>query len=205
MTKFSTRQLVILAVFGALWGVVEVSLGSVLHAIKVPMSGPLLAGLGLMLAIMARSFVPKRGSTFFIGLIAMILKLFSIGSIVLGPMVAILMEALVAEVVLSFFNDPSRLSYVLAGGLGVLWNLAHPFVTGPLLFGRALISVWLDTLDTGSRLLGIPPGAIFAILGLLALLHLFIGGAAGWLSWDVGRLLHARLRGAQSSTAFPVS
>ena len=37
--KFTTRQLVTMAVFGALWGMVEISLGSVLHAIKIPLTG----------------------------------------------------------------------------------------------------------------------------------------------------------------------
>ena len=198
MTKFTTRQLVTLAVFAALWGVVEISLGSFLHSIKLPFSGPLIAGLGLMLAITARSFVSNRGSTLFIGVIVMILKMFSIGSIVIGPMVAILMEALIAELVLSLFRTPSRVAYILAGGLGVLWNLAHPFVTGPILFGRDMISVWLDTLDMGSRLFGIPNSAAFVILAILAGIYLIIGGSAGLIAWNVGRSLQHRLRGAES-------
>jgi len=35
MMKFSTRELVLLAVFGALWGVVEITLGSVLKSLDV--------------------------------------------------------------------------------------------------------------------------------------------------------------------------
>ncbi len=198
MIKFTTRQLVTLAVFAALWGMVEISLGAFLHSIKLPFTGALIAGLGLMLAITARSFVPIRSSTLFIGIIAMILKMFSIGSIVIGPMIAILIEALIAELVLSLFNTPSKLGYIFAGGLGVLWNLAHPFITGPILFGRAMVSVWLDTLDMGSRLFGIPNNAALLILGIFTVLYLIIGGSAGLIAWQVGRLLHMRLRGAES-------
>ncbi len=95
--KFTTRQLVTMAVFGALWGVVEISLGSVLHAIRIPLTGLTLTSVGLLVALIGRLFVPKRGSTFFIGVIAMVLKLFSIGNIIVGPMIGILAEALVAE------------------------------------------------------------------------------------------------------------
>ena len=49
--RFTTRELVILTVFGTLWGVVEISLGSLLHLLHLPMSGPWLAASGLAIAI----------------------------------------------------------------------------------------------------------------------------------------------------------
>src|SRR5512139_3930216 len=99
MLKFSTRELVTLAVFGALWGLVEISLGSVFHAINLPLTGMLLSVIGAMVLCIGRLFVPHRGSTIFIGVIAMFLKLFSIGNILIGPMVGILAEALIAELI----------------------------------------------------------------------------------------------------------
>jgi ABC-type thiamin/hydroxymethylpyrimidine transport system permease subunit len=191
--KFTTRQLVTLAVFGALWGAVEISLGSVLHAIKIPLTGLALTAVGLIVAIIGRLFVPKRGSTFFIGVIAMVLKLFSIGSIVVGPMIGILAEALAAELVLDLFPRPNRLAFMLAVMAGALWTLVQPFVTGLLIFGRGLLSIWLDTLDQGSRLFGLDShAALWIILGLVAL-YLAVGAVGGWLAWNLGRLLAARL------------
>ena len=137
--KNTTRELVTLAVFGTLWGVVEISLGSVLHAINIPMTGLVLAAVGLMIALIGRFFVPKRGSTIFVGVIATILKLFSIGAIIVGPMIGILAEALIAELVLSIFGSPTRASFVLAGVSGVLWTMAQPFFKGLLLFCRDLL------------------------------------------------------------------
>jgi hypothetical protein len=132
----------------------------------------------------------------YIGVIAMVLKLFSIGSVVLGPMLGILIEAGIAEIVLTVFGQPRRLSFVLAGALGVLWTLAQPFFTGIVLFGRDIFVIWLDMLDQGSRLFGINPAAAFWILLVLGILHLGLGAAAGWLAWGSGRLLRARLDGA---------
>ena len=113
--QLTTRQLVTLAVFGALWGVVEISLGSVLKALNIPLSGAVLSAIGLMIAMIARQFVPRRGTTLFVGIIAMVLKLFSIGNIVVGPMVGILMEAILAEIILSLFKTPGMLACLLAG------------------------------------------------------------------------------------------
>jgi hypothetical protein len=193
--KFSTRELVTMAVFGALWGVVEIGLGSVLHAINIPLSGLTLTAIGLAIAMVGRLFVPRRGSTIFIGAIATILKLFSIGNIIIGPMIAIISEALIAEIILDLFPHPSRLAFMLTGAGGVLWTLVHPFVTGLLLFGRSLLVVWLDLIDLGSRLFHINTNAAVWIALVMALFYLIVGAVTGWLAWQVGRLLIARLGG----------
>jgi hypothetical protein len=191
--KLSTRELATLAVFGALWGVVEISLGSVLKTLNVPLSGVVLAAIGLTVALTGRVFVPKKGSTLFIGVIATFLKLFSLGGVIIGPMIGILTEALVAEIVLSAMGKPRRQSLIIAGALGIAWVLIQPFVTNTLLFGRTLFVVWLDLLDMGSRLLGIDTNAAFLILFTLLIIHLAIGAFVGWLSWDIARLLQIRL------------
>jgi hypothetical protein len=196
--KFTTRQLVILAVFGSLWGVAEISLGSVLHALKIPQTGAFMAGIGLCIALIGRLFVPGRGSIILIGVVAMFLKLFSIGSILIGPMIGILAEAATAELVISLFKSPSRFGFVLAGGLGVLITFIQPFITGPILFGQGILSVWLDTLDVGARLFGLPSTAAFAIIAILACVTLVIGCAAGWLAWGAGRILQIRMLGTEN-------
>jgi len=194
--NFSTRDLVVLAVFGALWGAVEISLGSVLHAINIPMTGMFLAAVGLLVALTGRLFVPARGSTLFIGVIATVLKLFSIGGVVVGPMIGILAEALVAEIVLSLFGPPTRIALITAGGAGVLWTLIHPFVTNPILFGRSIFTVWLDLLDLGTSVLGLPADSWVWILLAFVALYLLVGAVAGGLAWAVGRTLQGRLSGS---------
>ena len=198
--KYTTRDLVTLAVFGTLWGVVEISLGSVLHAIHMPMTGLTLSLIGVMVAMIGRLFVPRRGSTIFIGVIAMVLKLFSIGSAVIGPMIGIFTEALIAELILDAFGKPSMLAFIFACMGASLWTLVQPFVTGLLLFGRNLLVVWLDLLDMGARVFGIPYQAAFWIVLVLVTVHLLFGGLGGWLAWKLGLALKTRLGGDTSQT-----
>jgi hypothetical protein len=201
--KLSTRELATLAVFGALWGLVEISLGSVLKTLNIPLSGVVLAAIGLMIALVGRVFVPRRGSTLFIGVIAMLLKLFSLGGVIIGPMIGILSEALVAEIVLSLAGKPRRSAFVLAGALGVGWVLLQPFITNPLLFGRTLFTVWLDLLDRGSQLLGLDSSAgLWIFLALLAI-YMAAGSLVGWFSWDIARLLQVRLGRPTAATLKP--
>lgn len=191
--KFSTRELVTIAVFGTLWGIVEMSLGTVLKSLNVPLSGVVLSTIGLTIALVGRVFVPRRGSTLFIGVIATLLKLFSLGGVVIGPMIGILSEALIAELALSAMGRPRRASFLVAGVLGCLWPLVQPFVTNPLLFGRTLFTVWLDLLDLGARLFGLDTSAVVVIVLGLVVVHAVIGLIAGWFAWSVGRLLQQRL------------
>lgn len=191
--KYSTRDLATMAVFGTLWGIAEISLGAVLKSLKVPFSGALMAAIGLTIAMVGRLFVSQRGSTLYIGVIAMLLKMFSVGGVVVGPMIGISTEALIAEGVLSLTKSTNRLIFSLAGFLGVLSTLVQPFVTGLLLFGRDPLMVWFDTLDRGSRILGIDAGAVIWVILTLVLLHLFLGGLAGWLAWGIGAGLRRRL------------
>jgi hypothetical protein len=191
--KFSTRELVTMAVFGTLWGISEMSLGTVLKSLNVPLSGVVLSTIGLIIILVGRVFVPRRGSTLFIGVIAMLLKLFSLGGVVIGPMIGILSEAIIAELALSAMGRPRRMSFLVAGGFGGLWPLVQPFITNPLLFGRTLFTVWLDLLDLGARLFGLDANAAVGIAVGLVALHVVIGLVAGWFAWDVGRLLQTRL------------
>lgn len=191
--KYSTRDLVTLAVFGSLWGLSEISLGTVIKSLNLPLSGLVLSTIGLTIALIGRVFVPQKGSTLFIGALAMLLKLFSLGGVVLGPMIGIISEAIVAEIVLSLAGRIQAGSMILAGSLGVLWVLVQPFVTNPLLFGRTVMDAWLNLLNSGGRILGINNGGVIWIISGLVIFYLLIGGFAGWLGWRLGILLQSRL------------
>ncbi|MFO7681786.1 MAG: hypothetical protein R6X34_17220 [Chloroflexota bacterium] len=191
--KLTTRELVTLTVFGTLWGIVEMSLGTVLKSLNIPMSGVVLSAMGLTVVLIGRVFVPKRGSTLYIGVIAMLLKLFSLGGVIIGPMVGILSEALIVEIILSIGGKPRRSLFILAGAAGLLWPMIQPFLTGPLLFGQSLFVVWLNMIDTGSRIMGIDTGAVFVIVAILVVVHLAIGVAIGLLGWSLGQRLQIRL------------
>ena len=199
--RLSTRELVTIAVFGTLWGIVEMTLGGVLKSLDIPMTGVFLAAIGLTVAMVGRVFVPKRGTTLFVGVIAMLLKLFSLGGVIIGPMIGIFTEALVAELVISLKKTPNAAILMATGALGVTWVVGQPFVTGPLLFGRTVFVVWLDFLDTARRVLGLDSSPIFIVLGLYLLIHIVVGVVAGVLAWNVGRQVHARL----GKSAVPVT
>ncbi|MEJ2554713.1 MAG: hypothetical protein P8186_00455, partial [Anaerolineae bacterium] len=163
--RFTVRDLVYIGVFGALWGAAEMTLGSLLHVLNVPFSGAVLAGIGITIALIGRLFVPRTGSVLFIGLVTALLKMLSLGGIVLNPMIGIVAESLLAEVVLSLWGRPRRASFVVAGGLAVFWPFVHPFFTQGILAGQGILTVYGWTLEKGANLLGLDPSALLLVLG----------------------------------------
>jgi hypothetical protein len=196
--KFSIQELVTIGIFGALWGAIEISAGSILHSLNVPMTGMFLSAGGLLVAMVGRSFVPRFGSTLFIGVTAMLMKMFSLGGVVIWPMLAIFMEALIAEVALTTLRKPRLAAFAITGALGVFYTMVHPFFSQGLLAGNGVLFVWEMLLEEGTRIFGIPLSAAILVIAMMASLRVVVGGLAGVLAWNVSKAVHQRLGDAAS-------
>jgi hypothetical protein len=197
-STFTVRDWVYVAVFGALWGALEMTLGAYLHVLFPPLAntfftGLVMAGLGAVIALVGRYFVPRTGAVLSIGIITALLKVVSLGGVKMGPLVAILAETVLMEVALLSKTTLARWRYVLAGSLAVSWNFFHKFVMMRLLYGKGITEVYLKMVREGSQLLGLEVGYAVAIIGVLFLLRVLVGAAAGWLAWDLGRLVARRM------------
>ena len=78
-SSFTVRDLVYIAVFGALWGALEITLGAYLHVLFPPLAdtfliGVIMAGLGSVIVLVGRYFVPHTGAAIAIGIITALLK-----------------------------------------------------------------------------------------------------------------------------------
>ena len=196
--KFSVRELVYIAIFGAIWGALELTLGSYLHVLFPPLAdtflvGLIMASIGAVVALIGRLFVPKTGSVFMIGLVTALIKMISIGGVQAGPLVAILAESLLVELGLFIARKPSRWGFVLAGALAVAWNFFHKFIMMYILFGRGVYEVYLGMVQQGASLLRIEISYALAIIVILFFIRLVAGGLAGWIAWDLGRGVRDRL------------
>lgn len=198
MKTFTTRDWVYIAVFGALWGAIEITLGAYLHVIFPPLAdtflvGVIMAGLGGLIALTGRHFVPHTGSVLMIGVVTALLKALSLGGVKIGPMVAILAESLLIEAGLLLTRQPSRWGFTLAGALAVSWNFIHKFVMMRLLFGQGIYEVAVKMIKDGNKLLGLDVRYSIAILVMLLFIRLVVGAVAGWLAWDLGGAVRRRL------------
>lgn len=202
-SRFTTRDLVYIAVFGALWGALEMTLGSYLHLIFPSLATPLvgvgtiMTAIGMVVALIGRLFVPRTGSVLMIGLVVAILKALSIGGVKLPAMLAIIIESLLAELGLLLSRRPSRGGFMLAGCLAVLWTFFHKFFASYIFLGRGIYDVYMGMLKDGAKALGIGIGYALAIIAAFLLIRIVAGGLAGWLAWDLGKAVQARLTRAE--------
>ena len=140
-------------------------------------------------------FVPRAGAVLMISLIAATLKAFSVGGVVLNPMIAIVIEGMLAELGLAIGGRRRHvLPFLLAGVLAVNWSLVQPFFTQGVLAGQGVLLIYTRTLQRVADMLGLSPGMVVALVVIVVLVHSAIGLAAGCHGAGIGRELTRRLR-----------
>ncbi len=198
MPSYKVRDWVTIGLFGALWGVVETTLGTYLNVIfpsftNTFFKGVILGGIGVAVALTGRFFVQKRGSVLLIGAITALLKMLSPAGSRIGPILAILLQSVMMELVLSLAGQPRRWAFVLGGALAVGWNFPHKFIMMRIMYGRTVVQVYRKLAQDGSAMLGLDPSLALLILAILLGVRLVIGGMAGWGAWALGGAVAERL------------
>jgi len=209
MSSYTVRSWVTIGLFGALWAVVEVTLGSYLHVIfpsqaNTFLTGVVMGGIGVAVALTGRHFVPNRGSVLLIGVVTALLKLLSPGGARLGPFVAIIMESALMEAALWIACTEHRWAFIVGGALAVGWNLPHKFIMMRLLYGKGIVEMYTKMAQDGSQMLGLDTSAAWLILAILLLVRLVAGAIGGWGAWELGGAVARRL-GRRSPAASEVS
>ena len=117
------------ALLGSLWAAVEIILGSFLHNLRIPMSGTILAAIGVVIMIQGYRLWPQPGLLWRTALITATMKAVSPSAVILGPMVGIFMEGVLLEVMLRLWRG--RWPGVLMGAaLAVSWSLIQRLIGG---------------------------------------------------------------------------
>ena len=86
---------------------------------------------------------------------------------------------------------------MLAGCLAVLWTFFHKFFASYVFLGRGIYDVYLGILEKGAQALGMEMGYALVIVAVYLLVRIVAGGLAGWLAWDLGKAVQARLTETQ--------
>lgn len=173
-------------VFGALWGAIEVTLGSFLHSIRAPFSGALLGGIGAMLLIAERQLLPARGLTLATGVVAALCKSVSPGGVIWGPMVGITLEALAVEVVL-LARPRSPVTALTAGAAAVTVPLVHHVLSMWLRYGGDVLLLYVRVLEKAGATLGLTARQGAGALAAAALIITGLGAFGGALGHRIGQ------------------
>jgi hypothetical protein len=173
--KGSLDILIGIAVFGSLWGALEATLGGLLHLIHFPYTGAIMANVGFTIMAAAVAIYGRPSLPLGTGLVAASFKLLDVlllslspfAQAVVNPAVAIILEALAFQMVISLLWKPYLKSRLARGGAGLLGMYLAYFGISLIFFyvlGRGPKDV---TTSAGLLSFALQDGALAAGIALL--------------------------------------
>lgn len=182
-------------VVGSLWAVVEIVLGSMLHNIKIPLAGTILSFITVYLVISFFQLWKTNGIIWRAGLICALMKSLSPSSIILGPMVGILSEALLLETAIRFLGK-NGVAYAVGGALAVFSALLQKAITFLILYGWDIVALIKNMYQFAIKQMRLGEVPITHALGLISAIYLVSGALAGIAGYKAGKSF---IRNAQNT------
>lgn len=183
---------------GSLWASVEIILGSFLHNLHIPLSGTLLASLGLILMIKGYKMWPEKGLFWRTALVTATMKSFSPSAIILGPMLGIFMEGVLLELFVRGFRGRWP-GFILGGALAVSWSLFQKILVLLITFGPDFVKLYENMYFMAARMLQIQGTVPFDLIVFILVIDLSFGGLVAAIAF-----LSTGSRSRQSSNHFPI-
>jgi hypothetical protein len=176
------KEIILTAVFGALWGIMEISLGTLLHASRIPFRGTMMTIAAVVIITISRSFINYKGSVIAVCSIAATIKLITLPGFNITPFVAILAEGIIGEIIFSSFSY-NLFTSVITGSAILLYTLAHSLVMQGIFFGFGIYNVYLDIMNSIGRAINYNGRISSVMIPLIVFFYVLLGSAAGWFGW----------------------
>jgi len=190
------QWIAVVAVFGAVWGAAETSLGALLRAAAVPLHGTVMAGIGVVIVLMARRILlvagrNGRGAVLSIGFVAAALLPLSMSRGVVPAMVGIVCEAACLELVL-WFGRPAAFRFAVAGLCAALVPIVQMLLWLTAQYGPAAVATFREIVlvKQGAARLGLAgqtAGILLAVALVISAAYGFVCGLVAW--WVSGEVL----------------
>lgn len=177
------HNLISIIVIGSLWGIIEATLGYILHILSslsfYGISGMIMSTVAIYFMCMAYKTTNKASSIFYVSLVAASIKLFDLFlpflpiTKTINPAIAILSEGLAFSIGLKFFTEEHR-AFSLSMFTGISWRVFYligALAFNALLFGHFIPSItWTSYITSFILIQGILNGlVIYPVLKIRAI------------------------------------
>ena len=170
------------AMLGSLWAANEIVLGSFLHNIGIPFAGTVLAGIAVALLVAGFTVWRDAGILWRAGVVCSLMKSLSPSAVILGPMIGILLEAVVVFVIIAGLRG--TIAGCIAGGmLATVTPIIQKIINILFTYGMDMAEMYASLFTVITERLGIDgpdpapallwfvalqavPGAIAAVAGI---------------------------------------
>lgn len=132
--NLKTQKITQILFFGSIWGIIEATLGYILHFLPTLIAGTILFPIVTLLLIKAYALTKSKSSLFFMGVVASLIKSvnFFLPQIsiwkTINPMISILLEALMVIAFISLLNPQKTIHFaVIMIGASIAWRVLFLF------------------------------------------------------------------------------
>jgi len=174
------------AVIGCLWAASEIILGSFLHNFKIPLRSNILTSVGIILLISIAHIWKDKGIFWRAGLICALMKSISPSAIIFGPMIAILSQSILIEIILRVFKR-NLLTYILSGVLAMSWNFFQFVGNYIIIYGSNIIDLYKNLTTYTQKFFNIKTTNVWEPLFFLLAIYIFMGFISAVLGIYVGK------------------
>jgi nucleoside-triphosphatase THEP1 len=174
------------SVVGSLWAVTEIVFGSLLHNLKIPFAGSILSFFTVFLVIAFFQLWNVKGMIWRAGLICALMKSLSPSAFILGPMLGIITEAVIMEIVIRCLGN-NVISYVVGGALSVFSALVHKAISLLILYGWDIVVLLEKMCLWATSQLRIEELKPSYLLLIISAIYLSSGALAGILGFKSGQ------------------
>jgi len=177
------------ALFGTLWGAIEATLGTALYLSKLPLRGTIIGLAGLLCLVCLRRLQPRPGVCLLAGVVAVFLKIFTLGGLYPGPIIGISVQALAMEV--AFTGSGGRaIGAAIGGFIALATNPLQMVLTMWVVTGTEAVRSYLRLLQESAAAIGLEGLNPTVIFTAIATTTGAVGAAGGlWAWWVAGRVM----------------
>lgn len=191
--KILREEIVYTAIFGTLWGITEIFVSSLLYAARLPFRGIIMAAIATVILVVAREFVSYRSSSIVIGVIASLLKVFSMAGFAVTPVVAILLESFLAE--LAFLLVGYNIySAGLSGALILVYSFSHGLIMHGVFFGISIYKTYMNIISEIASWINVTRENLYIFLIAIGLINGIIGLTVGIIGWKIAKKARSSLK-----------
>lgn len=129
---------------------------------------------------------PERGLLWRAGVICALMKSISPSAIILGPMIGILSEAILLDLIIRLLGR-SLPAIMIAGGVAVTTSFAQKILNILVIYGMSLVKVYLNLIDYAARQIGFTHANPWVLILILAGIYFVMGLASAIAGYIIGR------------------
>ncbi|MFA7360600.1 MAG: nucleoside-triphosphatase [Candidatus Kapaibacterium sp.] len=174
------------AVLGSIWASIEIIVGNFLHGFRMPFTGEILTFFAIYFLTAASVRWKLKGLIWRAGLICAMMKFFTPGIKVFGPIIGIISESFMFEIVLRILGM-NAVGFIIGGGLTLCLPLIHKLVNLLILYGWNLVVVFDKSIEFIFKLINIENTDSLVVLLVLLSINFMFGGIAATLGYRSGK------------------